>query len=75
MCASPHLSQLSPGFDDHAEAGQINDRPADQIKCSSLVIADGAIIKDVPKWEDRDGIMEGSKRGIRICRECREVIM
>lgn len=77
VCASPHLS-LPPGLDASAD---LPPRKADgsgivEAKCSSLVIADskgGTVIKDMPGWDE--GILEDNKRGIRICRECRETIM
>jgi len=76
VCASPHLS-LPPGLD----AGVSTDGRGEEMKCSSLMIADGkggTIMKDMPKWEDRNGVkdvVEGGKTGMRICKECREIIV
>ncbi|UZJ57088.1 hypothetical protein CBS101457_006408 [Exobasidium rhododendri] len=82
VCASPHLSQ-PPGTDANRNSKEGN---TDGKKCSSLMVADGVggtIIKDMARWEDRDQaeggvikeVAEGGKRGMRICRECRETIM
>jgi rabenosyn-5 len=79
VCASPHLS-LPPEFGANGDVPprKVDSSNVEEIKCSSLVIADskgGAIIKDMPRWDDANGMLEGSKRGIRMCRECRETIM
>lgn len=82
VCASPHLS-LPPGISGppppSTEEGK---SPADdQVKCSSLVVADdqtGTKIKDVPRWDEASSKhldANGRTRGIRICRECKDTIL
>lgn len=80
VCASPHLS-LPPGMigPPNSESGKpVSD---DQLKCSSLVVADdqsGMKIKDVPRWDEASSKhldANGRTRGIRICRECKETIL
>ncbi|MCO5565432.1 hypothetical protein L7F22_019105 [Adiantum nelumboides] len=81
VCASPHLS-LPPGITgppSNTEEGKIPTE--DQVKCSSLVVADdqtGTKIKDVPRWDEASSKhldANGRTRGIRICRECKETIL
>lgn len=75
VCASPHLSLPPPSTE---EAKLPFD---DQVKCSSLVVADdqtGMKIKDVPRWDEASSKhldAYGRTRGIRICKECKDIIL
>lgn len=81
VCASPHLS--TPQSLDAEKGAIVEISYSEEQKCSTLMISEGkkgAVLKDLPRWDPRDGgatfeSLEAGRRGIRICKDCRETIL